>query len=245
MPRELSFNQYLTELLNDVKYTWRQNAIVLGGTSGSGGGYGSPPGGFVGQLPQSAVTGDVDELRVLSSGSATSLLWNLNRIRYWETVQFGTSAPTPTFAGQFWVDTSSGSQLNFRNATDTGWVSASSGSVLPNSQAVFTVEGVVSTGSGSLRIYNSMGRTVTISKVFLSANTAPTGADIIVDLNNNGSTVFSTQSNRPRIVDGANTGYTTTINSSSWADGQYLTFDRDQVGSGTPGSDLTVHVVYS
>src|SRR5512135_946156 len=109
--RELDYSKYLVELLNDVKYTWRQNAIVLGGTSGSGGGYGSPPGGYIGQLPQSQVTGDVDELRVLSSGSATNLLWNLNRMRYWLTNQISATPPSPTFAGQIWVDGSSGSVL--------------------------------------------------------------------------------------------------------------------------------------
>lgn len=245
MSRELEFQRALVDMMNDIRYTWRQNAIVLGGTSGSGGGYGSPPGGFVGQLNQNQITGDTSELRTLSSGSATSLLWNLNRIRYWETMQFGSSAPTPTFAGQFWVDTSSGSALNYRNATDTGWVSASSGSVLPNSQAIFSAEGVVSTGSGAMRIYNELGRTVTIFKVFIAVGTAPMGSSLICDVNLDGTTIFTTQSNRPTITSGNNTGVTTTIEVSSWPDGSYLSFDRDAVGSSVPGSDLTCHIVYS
>lgn len=239
MPRELEFQKYLIELMNDVRYSMRQQAIMLGATSGSGGGGGSPPGGFIGQLGQTNVAGDTDELRELSSGSASNLLWNLNRIRYWETVQFGSSQPNPSFAGQFWVDNSIGNQLNFRNGDDTDWIPISTG------QALFTAEGTLSTATGSLRVYNCLSRTVEIKKVFLSVSDAPTGADIIVDLNNGGTTVFTTQSNRPKIVDGANTGYTTTINLATWADGEYLTFDIDQIGSGTPGQNLTVHVVYS
>jgi hypothetical protein len=127
MARELDFNRALTDMLKDLSYTWRQNAIVLGGTSGSGGGYGSPVGGFIGQLPQSQVCGDVDELRVLSSGSANSLLWNLNRMRYWLTNQISASAPSPTFPGQVWINGTSGSTLNIRNETDSGWITFSGG----------------------------------------------------------------------------------------------------------------------
>lgn len=243
--RELDFNKQLIELLNDARYSWRQQAITLGGSSGSGGGGGSPPGGFIGMLPQTVVTADTTEARVLSSGSGTNLVWNLNRIRYWETVQFGTVAPSPTFAGQFWVDTSSGSQLNFRNGDDTGWVSASSGSVSLNSQALFSVEGVVSTGSGSMRIYNVLGRTVTISKVFLAVSNPPSGSSLTCDINLDSVSIFSAPGDRPSITAGNYTGYTTTIGTAAWPDGSYLTMDRDAVGASTPGSDLTVHVVYS
>lgn len=245
MPREQSFYIDLLNRFDYMRQVVKTTSLVLGGSSGSGGGGGSPPGGFIGQLPQTKVSGDTDELVELSSGSASSLLWNLNRIRYWETVQFGSVAPATTFAGQFWVDTSSGSDLNFRNATDTAWISASSGSYTPNSQAVFSVEGTVSTGSGSLRIYNTLGRTVTISKVFLGVGTAPTGDSIIVDCNNSGTTIFTNQANRPVITAGNNTGFTTTIDIPAWADGEYLTIDRDSVGSSIPGSDLTAHIVYS
>ncbi len=57
--------------------------LNLGGVSGQGGGIGLPPGGFIGQLPQTRVTYDTDE--IASSGipaSGMSLLDNLNHIRY-------------------------------------------------------------------------------------------------------------------------------------------------------------------
>lgn len=249
MPREQSFYIDLLNRFDYVRQVVKTAPLILGGSSGSGGGGGgTPPGGFVGKLPQTQVAGDTDELRtltVISSGSGSSLLDNLNNIRYWEKVQFGTSAPATTFAGQFWVDTSSGSVLNYRNATDTAWLSATSGSVTPNSQAVFSVEGVVSTGSGSLRIYNTMGRTVTISKVFLAVDTPPSGSSLICDVNMDTASIFSAPGDRPTITAGNNTGFTTTIGTASWADGAYLTLDRDAVGSSEPGRDLTAHIVYS
>jgi hypothetical protein len=126
-----------------------------------------------------------------------------------------------------------------------GWAAIPAASVSVVGQAVFTVESAVAISTGALRIYNCLGKTATISEVFLSAGTAPTGAALIVDVNLDGTTIFTTQSNRPQIAADANTGNTTTIEVASWQDGHYLTMDVDQVGSGTAGSDLTVHVVYS
>lgn len=115
----------------------------------------------------------------------------------------------------------------------------------PTLEALFTVEGDLVTSTGVLRIYNATGVTKTISKVFLSVSTAPTGAAIIVDIHKGGTTIFTTQANRPQIAASANTGYSTTIDVTSWADGEYLTMDVDQVGSTIAGSNLTVHIVYS
>ena len=57
--------------------------IVLGGSSGSEGGSGTPPGGFVGQLIQKNAAYDTDELMSVQTTSASSLLDNLNHIRAW------------------------------------------------------------------------------------------------------------------------------------------------------------------
>lgn len=110
--------------------------------------------------------------------------------------------------------------------------------------AILTIEGSVQVGSNPLRIYNKFGRTITISSVFASVNTPPTGANLIVDVNKNGTTLFTTQANRPTIVAGTNTD-AGTPDVTSWADGDYLTLDVDQVGSTIAGADLTVHVIGS
>jgi hypothetical protein len=112
-------------------------------------------------------------------------------------------------------------------------------------QHFLTVEGALTVDSNPLRLYNNYGENKTISEVFLSVDTPPTDASIIVDVNKDGTTIFTTQSNRPAIAAGANTGNTTTVEVPTWADGEYLTMDVDQIGSGTAGSDLTVHIVYS
>lgn len=111
--------------------------------------------------------------------------------------------------------------------------------------AVFSYEGVLAVSTGVLRIYNITGSTMTISKVFIAVNTAPAGADITVDVNKNGTTIFTNQANRPVITSGSNTGYTVTIDVSAFDDGDYLSMDIDAVGAAPPGSNLTVHVLYS
>lgn len=85
----------------------------------------------------------------------------------------------------------------------------------------------------------------------VTATTAPTGANLIVDVNrvavSSGSlgaatTVFTTQANRPTITAGQNVSTvgapdTAQVDGSS---GDVLAFDVDQVGSTVAGSDLTV-----
>jgi len=115
----------------------------------------------------------------------------------------------------------------------------------PTLQAIFTVGSGLAVGSNPYRIYNATGQTKTISKVFLSVSDCPTGAAIIVDVNKNGTTIFTTQSNRPTIVESGYTGYTTSIDVTSWAADEYLTVDIDQVGAIIAGNYLTVHVVYN
>ncbi|QQG43387.1 MAG: hypothetical protein HYW45_04325 [Candidatus Daviesbacteria bacterium] len=81
---------------------------------------------------------------------------------------------------------------------------------------------------------------LTIIKCWLIVRTAPTGADIIIDINKNGSTIWSTQANRGKIVAGSTNGNTTTFNITSLAPGDFLDLDIDQVGSSVAGVDLTV-----
>lgn len=108
-----------------------------------------------------------------------------------------------------------------------------------------TVAGALTVDPGPLRLYNLTGRALTISRVHIAVDTVPTGAAIIVDVNENGTTIFTVQANRPQIAISANTGETTTIDDPSWASGNYLQIDVDQIGSGDPGENLTIMIVAS
>jgi hypothetical protein len=112
-------------------------------------------------------------------------------------------------------------------------------------QATFSQGGTLTTGTGAFRLYNRDGVTHTIHTVSASVGTQPTGDSILVDVNKNGTTIFTTQSNRPTIAVSTNEDESGTPDVTSWAAGDYLTIDIDQIGSTIAGANLTVTVVYS
>jgi hypothetical protein len=76
------FSSYLMDLLETNRSLNRVQPIYLGGSSGTTGGSGAPPGGFIGKLAQQYVAYDTSEAETLSTGSKSSLLDNLNHIRW-------------------------------------------------------------------------------------------------------------------------------------------------------------------
>lgn len=102
----------------------------------------------------------------------------------------------------------------------------------------FSRAGVLTVGAGSHRIY--VEGNYTIETVRASVGTASAGSDIIIDVNVNGTTIYSTQGNRPTITAGTNTATGSTRSTNTVTTGQYITIDIDQIGSTTAGSDLTV-----
>lgn len=81
-------------------------------------------------------------------------------------------------------------------------------------------------------------RACTVEDVELHVQTAPTGATLIIDINEDGTTIFST---KPEIDISAETEDDNhVISDSALAAGAELTMDIDQIGSTVAGSDLTV-----
>lgn len=119
-----------------------------------------------------------------------------------------------------------------------------------NRQVMFAINGNLSVQSSPRRLYNRTGQTLLIEKVYASTDNGgnPTGDSILVDVNKgvedaDPTTIFTNQAHRPEIAAGAEIGYTTLIDVPSWANGEYLQLDIDQVGSTLPGSGLDVVVV--
>lgn len=108
--------------------------------------------------------------------------------------------------------------------------------------ASFSKSGVLAVGVGAGRFMVPFA--CTIAHVRAVVNGAPVGAAILVDVNKNGTTIFTTQANRPSIAAAGFSSAKKTPDVTSMADGDYFTVDVDQVGSTTPGSDLTVIIAY-
>jgi hypothetical protein len=108
---------------------------------------------------------------------------------------------------------------------------------------VFAAEGDLATTTGAFRWYNDTGKTLTFISARGSVGTAPTSQSILVDINVNGTSIWNaTQANRITIAAGTNTDEGGAFDTATITDGQYLTVDIDQVGSGTVGADLTVSI---
>lgn len=148
-------------------------------------------------------------------------------------------APVSSLAdGAIAVDTTNNA-FYFRSGSQ--WRQVTGGSSA--STQTFTIVGDLLVGAGQARWYAP--RSLTISTVQVSVGTAPSGASIIFDVNKNGTTVFTTQANRPTITAGGVSDLVSNPDVVSLASGDYLTVDVDQIGSGTAGANAVVQIEFS
>ncbi len=133
---------------------------------------------------------------------------------------------------------------NELDAATTPITDAGTGTQFRNHKALSPpfVAGVVATATGVARL--RLPEDVFIIDVAAMVDTAPTDAALIVDVHLNGTTIFTTQANRPTIAAAAFDSGLATPDVRVAAAGQYLTVDVDQVGSTIAGSDLTVFIRY-
>lgn len=79
-----------------------------------------------------------------------------------------------------------------------------------------------------------------IKEVYVYVKTVSAGSSIIVDVNKNGTTIFTTQSKRPEISAGNHSDTSDEPDVTSFVKNDLFTFDIDQVGSTTAGADIIV-----
>ena len=104
----------------------------------------------------------------------------------------------------------------------------------------FSVGGELVVGPGTFRL--PFPYSARIISVKTAVAVAPTGAAVICDVNKNGTTIFTTQANRPSIPATSNLSQIALPDVIELASADYLTVDIDQIGSTLPGEDLTVTV---
>lgn len=103
----------------------------------------------------------------------------------------------------------------------------------------FSVTGTVpSSQTGASRIY--MEGSYVVESVRAAVGTVPTTA-VVVDINKNGTTIYSTQANRPSIAIGANSATGGTPDVVAFAAGDYLTVDVD-AGAGAANLAVTIRM---
>lgn len=108
--------------------------------------------------------------------------------------------------------------------------------------------GAQTVGAAKATFRNDRGVTLLIQQVSVHVGTAPTGADLIYDVNHNGTTVFTDQTKRPRVLAGATDSAPVAPNGATnialVAPNDTVTVDLDQIGSTVAGSDALVVVDY-
>jgi hypothetical protein len=103
--------------------------------------------------------------------------------------------------------------------------------------------GVAATGS-NMAVWRA-GEAMEISGWLIGAITAPSGATCYLDLHKNGTSLWSTQSNRPNLPPG-NTGATGPApNTTNVAVGDVLAIDIDTIGSSVAGTGLNLTLTYT
>lgn len=137
--------------------------------------------------------------------------------------------------------------VTVKRATDDILLTRSAGDITIEYEAVvrkmlwvpFQQQGVLTTGVGAMRYY--LGGGYVIESVRASVGNPCSGDSIIVDVNRNGTTIFTDQADRLTIPQAT---YTTTATPAitTLAPGDYLTVDIDQVGSTVAGSNLLVQI---
>ena len=79
----------------------------------------------------------------------------------------------------------------------------------------------------------------TIKDVTCTVDTTPTTTAVVVDLNKNDASIFTTQANRPTIPSGSNTGVSPTPDVTSYIAGDFFNIEIDQEDSGDTAADIT------
>ena len=74
-------------------------------------------------------------------------------------------------------------------------------------------------------------------------STAPVGANVILDINVNGTSVYTTQANRPNIADGATSVTASLPNIVDLVLGDVISVDVDQIGITTAGANLSIVII--
>jgi hypothetical protein len=177
---------------------------------------------------------------------------NFNVTTYFEgttrTSYIQTTIPTGTSGVGVPAGGTTGQALVKASATDydTAWgtVSGGGGGATPRVPYIFTdARNPLAVGVGAAKVPNITGRTLALIAVRVDVATAPTGSALVVDVNKNGTTIFTTQANRPQVAASAFFASSGTPDVTSWAAGDTLSVDIDQVGSTIAGASMTVTII--
>lgn len=135
---------------------------------------------------------------------------------------------------------------NYEKFNGTAWVEFSSGGGSESTQSFVLAcsDEISNLTTGTAKVTFRMPYAFNLSAVRASVNTAPTGATIIVDINEGGASVLSTKLSIDATEKTSQTAAVpAVISDATIADNAEITIDIDQVGSTVPGKGLKVVLI--
>jgi len=190
----------------------------------------------------------------LVSGTSVILWDNIYDARPW--IVGDGFIPTGTFAphaGNYLVTTGTSGSPSLPNervitaGDDIYLIDGGAGSTMTIGVVTGTFSGTIGffvgggLSAGSVPVRNLAPKNGVIQNIVASVYTQPTGSSIILDINRNGGTIFTTQANRPTIIPGTNDDLTSVPDAKSFSQNDIFTLDVDQAD----GADLEVQIRYS
>lgn len=116
------------------------------------------------------------------------------------------------------------------------------GSSAPVEKSIsFYIDGVLAVETNAMSIIAPCA--LTITEIGLAVDVAPTGAGLIIDVNKNGTTMYTTQANRPTVAADGTSATATDPDVTSIAKGDKISIDIDQVGSTVAGENLSAIII--
>ncbi len=152
-------------------------------------------------------------------------------------LQLRTSDPGSPVRGEIWFDDSTGKKRpRFYDNTVSEDLSVA------KQIHEWVVAGTLGTGAEQGGVWIAP-RSLTIEKAYIYCKTPGTAGSTIVDINKNGTTIFTTQGNRPALAydDADKKAESGTPDVTSLAEGDIVSIDIDQVAAGA--ADLSVIII--
>ena len=172
--------------------------------------------------------------------------WDCATNQAFETITDGAGSIVADSTGDTLTIATSGNAVDvlIDAGTDTLTIEVDPQFLFEEKAAIFVQTGDVDVALDieNIRIYNIFGHTATIQEVSCWVNTAGTSTAITIDVNKNGTTIFTTQGGRPSIAASSNFDTSDTPDVTTFADGDYLQIEIDASDSGDTGADLTCSV---
>jgi hypothetical protein len=161
-------------------------------------------------------------------------------------VEWGAASAAGSIDGLTDVDTSSSGHVPADEQVLT-WDSGMSHwmpKALPVEIGIAVSDETTALTTGAAKTTFRMPHAMTLTAVRANVATAPAGADLVVDINESGTTIFSTNLS---IDDGEKTSTTAAtpavISDTALADDAEITVDIDQIGSSTAGAGLKIWLI--